>query len=122
MSNLGNKEIMSKNLQYYVEKSGKSQKDIAVLIGVSTSTFNDWMKGKKYPRIDKIEALARYFKILKSDLIEERTDEHRQMQKKNDVLTDIMIKLRTDDDFFELVQTLTHVDSDKLSGLLALLK
>lgn len=122
MSNLGNKEIMSKNLQYYVEKSGKSQKDIAALIGVSTSTFNDWMKGKKYPRIDKIEALARYFKILKSDLIEERTDEHRQMQKKNDALTDIIIKLRTDDDFFELVQTLTHVDSDKLSGLLALLK
>ena len=29
------------------------------------------MKAKKYPRIDKIEILANYFGILKSDLIEE---------------------------------------------------
>ena len=42
-------------------------------IGVATSTFNDWVKGKKYPRIDKIELLANYFKIKKSDLIEDKT-------------------------------------------------
>ena len=48
------------------------QNEIAEAIGVATSTFNDWMKGKKYPRIDKIELLANYFGILKSDLIEDK--------------------------------------------------
>lgn len=72
MSSLGNKEIMAKNLKYYIERSGKSQKDLAEMVGVATSTFNDWVKGKKYPRIDKIEKLAIYFHIKKSDLIEDK--------------------------------------------------
>ena len=72
MSNLGNKEVMTKNLKFYLEKSGKTQKDIADAINVSKSTFNDWCTGKKYPRIDKIEMLANYFGILKSDLIEDK--------------------------------------------------
>lgn len=72
MSNIGNKETMAKNLKFYIDKSGKSQKDLAEMVGVATSTFNDWVKGKKYPRIDKIEKLANYFRIQKSDLIEEK--------------------------------------------------
>jgi transcriptional regulator with XRE-family HTH domain len=122
MSNLGNKEVMAKNLQYFMQKSGKTQKEIAEVIGVSTSTFNDWAKAKKYPRIDKIEALANYFKILKSDLIEEKTEEHREMQKKNDILTDIVLRLRKDDVFLEAVVSLQKMDSDKLLSLLTFLK
>ena len=70
MSNLGNKEVFAKNLAYYLEKSGRDQKEVAEVVGVAPSTFNEWMKAKKYPRIDKIEMLANYFGILKSDLIE----------------------------------------------------
>ncbi len=70
MSNLGNKEIFARNLAYYLERSGRDQKVVAEVVGVAPSTFNEWMKAKKYPRIDKIEMLANYFGILKSDLIE----------------------------------------------------
>lgn len=122
MTNLGNKEVFAKNLAYYVERSGKSQKDLAAMVGVATSTFNDWMKGKKYPRIDKIEMLANIFKILKSDLIEERTAEHREMQEKNNVQTDIVLRMQTDEVFFNAVKALHTMDSDKLSGLLSFLK
>lgn len=115
MSNLGNKEVMAKNLHYYLSKSGKTQKELSEIVGVSTSTFNDWMKAKKYPRIDKIEMLANYFKILKSDLIEEKTEEHRTMQKNNDTITDAVVKMRTDVEFFSVVETLLSLDADKLS-------
>lgn len=74
MSNIGNKETFAENLVYYLSISGKEQKEVAEEIGVATSTFNDWVKGKKYPRIDKIEALANYFRIKKSDLIEEKAN------------------------------------------------
>lgn len=70
MSDIGNKEIFAKNLTYYMSTRGKEQKEVAEAIGVAPSTFNAWMKAKKYPRIDKIEELANYFGILKSDLIE----------------------------------------------------
>jgi transcriptional regulator with XRE-family HTH domain len=72
VSNIGNKETFSKNLLYYLEWSGKNQKEVAEAIGVTPASLNEWTKAKKYPRIDKIEMLARYFGILKSDLIEEK--------------------------------------------------
>lgn len=72
MSNIGNKETFAKNLTYYLSICGKEQKEVAANIGVATSTFNEWVKGKKYPRIDKIELLANYFRIKKSDLIEDK--------------------------------------------------
>lgn len=117
MSNIGNKETFAKNLSYYLERSGKTQKELAEVVGVAYSTFNDWIKAKKYPRIDKIEILADYFRILKSDLIEERTTEHREMQKKNDALTDIVIRLRTDEEFRLIVEGLNKLDTVQLASV-----
>jgi len=62
---------MSKNLKYYLRLSGKSRREVCNDLGLVYSTFCDWVNGSKYPRIDKIEILANYFGILKSDLIED---------------------------------------------------
>lgn len=122
MTAIGNKEIMATNLAYYVERSGKTQKEIAAVVGVAASTFNDWMKAKKYPRIDKIEILADYFGVLKSDLIEERKKERIEMQKNNDVITDIIVRMRMDEDFLSVVIAINKMDHDKLTSLSTFLK
>lgn len=116
-----NKDIFAKNLLYFVERSGKTKKELAEIVGVAPSTFNEWTKGKKYPRMDKVEKLAAYFGILKSDLIEEKTEEHREMQKKNDILSDIVIRMQTDDVFRSAVESLYKLDQKKLSSILTLL-
>ena len=72
MSDIGNKEVMAKNLAFYLERSGKTQSDVCDSLSIATSTFNNWIMGNKYPRIDKIEMLANYFGIQKSDLIEDK--------------------------------------------------
>ena len=72
MTSIGNKEVFSKNLRFYLETTDKTQKDVALAIGVTPASINEWIKGKKYPRIDKVEMLANYFGILKSDLIEDK--------------------------------------------------
>ena len=76
MSNIGNKELFAKNLSFYLNRCGKDQKEVAEIVGVAPSTFNEWVKAKKYPRIDKIEILANYFGILKSDLIEDNEEKN----------------------------------------------
>lgn len=121
-TNMGNKLVLAANLSYYIEKSGRSQKELAEMVGVATSTFNDWVKAKKYPRIDKIEMLANYFGVLKSDLIEERTEEQREMKKKNNAQADIVLRMQQDEQFFKAVQSIYEMDADKLSSLLTLLK
>lgn len=74
MSNLGNKAIMAKNIQYYMELHNKTRNEMCDALGVKYTTFTDWVKGNSYPRIDKIELMANYFKISKSDLVEEHTE------------------------------------------------
>lgn len=69
------KEIFSKNLQYWCEKKGITQTNIVDRFDLPASTVSDWFNGKKFPRIDKIQMLADYLGILKSDLIEEKTCE-----------------------------------------------
>ena len=74
MSDLGNIEIMSKNIQHYMDKYEKSRLDMCNALGVKYTTFTDWVKGNTYPRIDKIELMANYFGIEKSDLVEEKRE------------------------------------------------
>ena len=73
MSSLGNKKIMSKNIQYYMDKHHKSRSEMCDALGVKYTTFTDWVKGNTYPRIDKIELMANYFGIPKSDLVEDHS-------------------------------------------------
>lgn len=72
MNSLGNKQIMAKNIQYYMDLNGKTRNDMCEALGVKYTTFTDWVKGNSYPRIDKIELMANYFGIEKSDLVEEK--------------------------------------------------
>lgn len=92
MSALGNKKIMAKNINYYMSISGKSRSDICNALGIKYTTFTDWIKANSYPRIDKIEMMANYFGINKSDLVED----HQQIPSSSPQLTVdqlMMIKL-----------------------------
>jgi transcriptional regulator with XRE-family HTH domain len=114
---MDNKSIFAKNLKYFMAKEGKTRRDVCAALGFSYYTFSDWVNGKKYPRMDKVEMLAKYFGVLKSDLIEDKTKEHREMQKNNDIITDAVVKMRTDSDFLSLVECLMALDSEKQSAI-----
>jgi repressor LexA len=58
----------------YMALEGKSRKDVCEALGYSYFTFSDWVNGKKMPRMDKVEQLANYFRIKKSDLIEQKKE------------------------------------------------
>ena len=77
MSDLGNKAVMASNIKKYMEQNGVDSKKVCDDLSIPPSTFSNWINGKIYPRIDKIELLANYFDITKSDLVErEKPLEH----------------------------------------------
>lgn len=121
MSNLGNKEVMSRNLKYYIEKSGKDRRELAETWGFPYSTVTEWINGRKYPRIDRIEIMADYFGILKSDLIEDKPKEHREMQKKNDILSDIVLKMNEDAELLTMVEALSNLGFEQREAVKSVL-
>lgn len=66
------KKIFSKNLSYYVSLSGKQQKEIADELNYNQKTFNGWCTGLSMPKAGKIQTLADYFHIDKSDLTDKK--------------------------------------------------
>ena len=105
---LWSKEVFAKNLNKYIERTGISQKELAEIIGVSAPTMNDYTKAKKFPRIDKIEKMANYFGILKSDLIEEKTIDSHQKE-----MAEIHVEMIMDEDLGEIFEDFKKLDANK---------
>lgn len=66
------KQVFANNLNRLIQTNNKKQSDLCKLLNVSKSTVSSWCNAQKIPRMDKIETLAMYFNVKKSDLIEEK--------------------------------------------------
>jgi len=115
-----NKKIMARNIKRYMEQKGVTNQQLCEDLGFKYTTFLDWIKAVTYPRIGKIEAMADYFGILKSDLIEEKMTEEKE--KDNELLAEIIVRMRMDNEFKSLVESLYLLDSDKIQGVKQLLQ
>lgn len=114
---IGNKDVFSRNLKRCIAKSGKDRSEVADDLGFPYSTLTDWINGKKYPRIQNIERLALYFRVSKSDLIED----FESTKKDNEKLATIIVKLRTNKELLDVVEKLLSLDKTKLESLSRLL-
>lgn len=86
------RRIFARNLNRFLEINGKNQADIATLLNVSQAAVSNWCKGIKMPRMDKVQALADYFGVNKSDLLEEKdsnglsSSDHKDIAKSLDAM------------------------------------
>ena len=72
---LGNKQIMADNIKRLLSAKGLNPRQLAIALDFKYTTVNDWVNAKTYPRIDKIEMLANFFNVSKSDLVENKNEE-----------------------------------------------
>ena len=96
------------NLNFYMNERGKSRKEVAYAIGVSYFTFTDWVKGKTYPRMDKVEKLAKYFNIKISDLIEKKTIENNPVE-----IAELHVEMLKDEEYVEMYAYFRTLDTKK---------
>ncbi|MEI4314355.1 helix-turn-helix domain-containing protein [Streptococcus suis] len=62
---------MAENIKRLLDKKGLNPRQMAIALDFKYTTVLDWVNAKTYPRIDKIEIMANFFGVLKSDLVEE---------------------------------------------------
>lgn len=115
-----NKKIMARNIRRYMEQKGVTNQQLCEDLGFKYTTFLDWIKAVTYPRIGKIEAMAEYFGIQKSDLIEEKMTAAKE--KDNDILADIIVRMRMDEEFRSAVESLYLLDTSRIKGVKQLLQ
>ena len=109
---MNNKNIFATNLKHQMALHGKTRRDICEALGFSYYTFSDWVNGKKYPRMDKVEMLANYFGILKSDLIEEKTVQDR-IEEEPVKMAELHFEMVMDEDLQEIFEDFKKLDANK---------
>ncbi len=99
------------------EQLGLSQEDLAIRMGYSSRTSVNKIENGR-PCSQKI--IARLSDALGVSIPYLMGWE--EMQKKNDVMADIILEMRTDEDFMSIVEAVYKMDKEKRSSLLAFLK
>lgn len=93
---LGNKRIMSDNIKRHLAQRGLNVKDFSTEMDFKYTTVLDWVNAKTYPRIDKIELMARYFGVDKSDLVEEYNFIKEKQSTTKQILDRVFAKLESE--------------------------
>ena len=73
MATYETKRIFGMNLTRLIDSQNKTQLELADHLHVSPSSVSYWCKGEKMPRMDKIELIADFLEVSKSDLLEDHT-------------------------------------------------
>lgn len=103
------KEIFAKNLNKYISLNQKQQKEVADDLGINPTTLNMWCNGKSMPNVGKIQKLADYFRIGKSDLTDEKKDNDTDME-----FTDTVMKIALNDNrFSKIIIGYSELPADK---------
>ena len=89
--------------------------DLIDRTGIPKVTLSYYMSGKTEPKADRIYTLAKELNVSEAwlmgfDVPMHRTDE----QKKNDALSELVVRLRSDDKLFGLVVKLAAADDAQL--------
>lgn len=90
-----------------------SADELGSRLGKDRSTIYRYEKGdiENLP-LDILEPIAKALETTPAYLMGWET-----MHKKNDTLSDIVVRMRTDTDFFSLVETLNTLDEEKIRGV-----
>lgn len=95
---------------------GMTQEELGEILGVQKSAIAKYESGRVVNiKRTTLKKLSDVLGIPPFELIFD--EEHRKMQKKNDALADIVIRMRSDADFLSVVEVLNELDAEKLSGV-----
>ncbi|MFR2594338.1 MAG: helix-turn-helix domain-containing protein [Butyribacter sp.] len=119
------KKIFAENLKYYMKLHNKNQADLINDLGFNKSSVSTWCNGTRLPRMDKVDILAKYFDINRSDLIEDKDTEHKPSYYLNPETSRIAQKIYDNKELsvlFDAAQDAEPEDLQALHGMLMALK
>lgn len=118
MSNFKKTDTTANRLRIAMNNIGKKQIDLVRETGIDKGAMSHYLKGKYEPKQDTIYKLAKALDVSEMwlwgyDCEMKRTVE----QKNNDAMSDIIIRMRTDEDFFEAINIMYMLDEKKFTSI-----
>lgn len=105
-------------LQQALDRKGWKAVDLVEKTGVPKGAVSYYLSGKSKPKADRLYIIAQALDISEAwllgyDVPMGRTDD----QKKNDQLAKLIVRLRTDENFYNTVAALANLSDSKYRGV-----
>jgi transcriptional regulator with XRE-family HTH domain len=111
-------ESISVRLRKALDASGKKQADLVRETGLDRGSISSYLSGKYEPKQKAIYKLAAALDVSEAWLLGYNVARERSPEsKKNDQLAKLIVKMRTDNDFYNLVATLADLPENKYRGI-----
>ena len=120
MTEAEQRKIFSENLTNLLQRCGKTQLQLANSLDVSKSTVSSWCSGSKMPRMGKIDEIAAWLSVSRSELIEEGGG-----NADNNDVSDLLEALRTRPEMrmlFSVSKDATKEDIEKAVAIIEALR
>lgn len=102
--------------------TGKKQADLVRETGIDKGSISNYLSGRYEPKQEAIYKLAIALNVSEMWLWGYDTPMERpKAQKNNDAISDIVLKMRSDEEFLSIVLQISKLDSEKWKSLSALL-
>lgn len=109
---------MKDRLKYALNLREKKAVDLARDLKIPKSAVSQYLSGNRTIKDTKrLFIIAEYLDVAEAWLMGFDVPMERTYQKKNDILADIILHLRSDNDFFSMVETLHEMDADKIQAV-----
>lgn len=122
MENFQRIDTTANRLKEAMEAAGKRPVDVCRGTGIDKGSLSHYMKGSYEPKQDAVYKIAKYLGVSEMwlwgyDCKKERSAD----QLKNDALSDIIVRLRTDSDFWLAVKALDELEAEQFASVKQLL-
>ena len=110
-------------LQEAMNLRKKKAADLANDLEILKSALSQYLSGKSR-NMDSVRMyrLCVYLNVNEAWMMGFDVPMERPKEKNNDIMSDIIVRLRTDEGFFEVVETLNSLDKEQLDGVLQMLQ
>ena len=105
--------IMSRRIMFFLEQNNMTQLELSKKLHVSPSTVNDWIKAKKTPRMDKVDAMCELFGCVRSDLMQDKTAQDYYEEETKAIAQEIA----NNKDLRMLMDTARDMDPEKIKNV-----
>lgn len=118
MSNFNRVDTTANRMRTAMYKADKKQADIVKETGINRSAISRYLSGEYEPKQDAIHKIAKCLDVSEMWLWGyECPMERPVIQKKNDALTDIVVRMRTDNEFLSIIEGLNQLDEVQLASV-----
>lgn len=97
---------------------GKKAADLSKDLEIPKSAISQYLSGNTQKMDSKrLYSICKYLNVSEPWMLGFNVPMEREIKKKNDIMTDIVIRMRTDYEFYSLIEKLNGLDENQIRGV-----